>query len=334
MAETVSEHINSGTSIRDRIVELRRVPASTLIANPRNWRKHPKAQQDALRGVLADVGYADALLARETPEGLVLIDGHLRAEITPEAMVPVLILDVTEAEANKILLTHGERAILFATDPPYLVDYDGTNHPHKWNKPDANKDWSEEYGTKWDESKSETSGALYEGFIRTAIDIAIDQRAAWYCWHAGVRSGMVQEAWEKAGAFVHQQIIWVKNRPILTHGWYMWRHEPCFFGWIRGFKPARQRNEFPHSVWELDTVAAGAKTDHPTSKPVRLFEIPLEQHTAEGDLCYEPFSGSGSQLIAAERLGRRCYAMEIEPRYVDVAVRRWEEFTGKKAVLA
>jgi hypothetical protein len=91
--------------IRDRIRELRRVPARDLIANVKNWRRHPPAQQNALRGILDEVGYADALLARETPEGLVLIDGHLRAETTPDTEVPVLILDVTSEEADKILLT-------------------------------------------------------------------------------------------------------------------------------------------------------------------------------------------------------------------------------------
>lgn len=93
-------------SIRDRIVELRRVKASDLVPNPKNWRRHPKAQAAALRGVLAEVGYADALLARQLEDGrLMLVDGHLRAETTPDAEVPVLVLDVTEAEADKILLT-------------------------------------------------------------------------------------------------------------------------------------------------------------------------------------------------------------------------------------
>jgi hypothetical protein len=92
--------------IRDRIKELRRVRARDLLANPKNWRVHSKVQAAALRGLLAEVGYADALLARELPDGrLQLIDGHLRAETTPSAMVPVLILDVSEAEADKILLT-------------------------------------------------------------------------------------------------------------------------------------------------------------------------------------------------------------------------------------
>ncbi len=90
--------------IRDRIKELRRIPARQLRPNPRNWRVHPAKQQHALRGILAEIGYADALLARELPDGtLELIDGHLRAETTPDAIVPVLVLDVSEAEANKLL---------------------------------------------------------------------------------------------------------------------------------------------------------------------------------------------------------------------------------------
>ncbi len=90
--------------IRDRIKDFRRVPARSLRPNPKNWRTHPKAQQDALRGILAEVGFADALLARELPDGtLELVDGHLRAETTPDQTVPVLVLDVSEAEADKLL---------------------------------------------------------------------------------------------------------------------------------------------------------------------------------------------------------------------------------------
>jgi hypothetical protein len=103
--------------IRDRIKELRRVRASELAPNPRNWRTHPEAQRDALRGVLAEVGYADALLARELPDGkLEIVDGHLRAETTPDAMVPVLVLDVDEQEALKILLTHDPLADMAVAD--------------------------------------------------------------------------------------------------------------------------------------------------------------------------------------------------------------------------
>src|SRR4051812_26746747 len=107
--------------IRDRIKELRRVRAADLRPNPRNWRLHPPAQQDALRGLLAEVGYADALLARELDDGtLMLIDGHLRAETTPDAVVPVLVLDVDETEADKILLTHDPLAAMATVSEKHL----------------------------------------------------------------------------------------------------------------------------------------------------------------------------------------------------------------------
>ena len=109
--------------IKDRIKELRRVKASDLQPNVKNWRTHPKAQQDALRGVLAEVGYVDALLARECEDGsLMLIDGHLRAETTPDAEVPVLILDVTEAEADKILATFDPLAAMASADAGKLEE--------------------------------------------------------------------------------------------------------------------------------------------------------------------------------------------------------------------
>jgi hypothetical protein len=108
--------------IRDRIRELRRVPAGELRPNPRNWRTHPESQREALRGLLAEVGYAGALLARELEDGsLQLIDGHLRAETTPDAVVPVLVLDVTAAEADKILLTHDSVAAMAEPDHEQLT---------------------------------------------------------------------------------------------------------------------------------------------------------------------------------------------------------------------
>jgi hypothetical protein len=107
--------------IRDRVKELRRIRAADLRPNPRNWRTHPSAQQDALRGLLAEVGYADALLVRELPDGgLMLVDGHLRAETTPDAVVPVLVLDVDEAEGDKILLTLDPLAAMATTSDEKL----------------------------------------------------------------------------------------------------------------------------------------------------------------------------------------------------------------------
>lgn len=232
--------------------------------------------------------------------------------------------DCTDAAVVRRLMGD-ERATLFATDPPYLVDYDGMNHPQSWKAPkkkaeDKNKDWSATY-KDWDAAGQ--GEALYDGFIAVAMEHAIVENAAWYCWHASRRQAMLEAVWERHGAFVHQQIVWAKDRPVLTRSFYMWQHEPCFFGWIKGKKPPRAVDEFLSTVWEFPTQTAFERTDHPTQKPLQLFEIPMRQHTRPGEICYEPFSGSGTQIVAAENLGRRARAVEIAPQFVAVALQRY-----------
>jgi len=225
-------------------------------------------------------------------------------------------------------LMNGERAILFATDPPYLVSYDGTNHPGKGK---ANKDWSDTYGVTWDDAVEDT--ALYDGFIGAAVAEAIAPNAAWYCWHASRRQAMLESMWVTHGAFVHAQVIWVKNRGVLTRTWYAWQHEPCLFGWLTGKKPPRRSDTYLSTVWHIPTIPNGdERPDHPTPKPLDVFAIPMDQHTRPGEICYEPFAGSGSQIIAAEKLGRRCYAIEISPTYCDLIIRRYIAFAGEGSV--
>jgi len=253
----------------------------------------------------------------------------------------------------------GERAALFATDPPYLVDYDGTNHPGskaKGARPivramrparenvvaggggerggrrsvvgggGGNKDWSGTYGVTWDDADANSD--LYDRFARVAVDEAIDRRAAWYWWHASKRQGLVERAWSSVGVLAHCQIVWVKQRGVLTRTWYSWQHEPCLMGWIAGHKPRRVERSVLSTVWEYPTLSNAERPDHPTPKPLPLFEIPMRQHTRPGDVVYEPFAGSGTQIIAAERLGRRCFAVEVSPVYCDVIVRRWIAMVG------
>ncbi len=256
--------------------------------------------------------------------------------------------DCTSAEEVRRLIAAGggERAALFATDPPYLVGYDGMNRPPSRKRSimttdgravpvrgERGKDWSGSYAVTWDDADAQGGADLYDKFIGVAIAEALRTDAAWYCWHASRRQGMVERVWEKHGAFVHCQIIWAKNRSVLTRTWYSWKHEPCFFGWRKpphGKKPPKARSATPMAtVWEADILSNGPeRPDHPTPKPLELFEIPMRQHTAPGDTCYEPFAGSGTQVIAAERLGRRCLAIEISPRYCDVIVRRWLAYVG------
>lgn len=222
-----------------------------------------------------------------------------------------------------------ERAALFATDPPYLVDYDGMNHPQSWAKAQKqksmNKDWSATY-QDWD--AAEQGVALYDGFIAAAVGHAIREDAAWYCWHASRRQALLEGCWERAGAFVHQQIIWVKVRPIMSRSHYMWQHETCFFGWVRPHRPARTAEDYLTTVWSFPTPSALERTEHPTEKPVALFEIPMRQHTRPGDLCYEPFSGSGTQIVAGENLGRQVRAIELAPQFVAVALDRYARAFG------
>ena len=402
---------------KNRIVGHGEVNPEQLLANPKNWRIHPKNQQDALVGVLSEVGWVqDVIVNKQT--GFV-VDGHARVSLAIQAgeRVPVVYIDLSEKEEALIIATldplsamaatdedllaslvgelevsdeavssllrslapaagqeivednpgplidnaaqlqkkwqtapgqlwvigesrllcgdstseadvrrlmNGQRACLFATDPPYLVDYDGTNHPHKWTKTHGtkhpgDKDWSDKYT---DVDSPELGEKLYDAFVKLAIDVAITDNAAWYCWHASRKQGLLEAVWEKHGAFVHQQIIWAKDRPILTRSWYMWQHEPCFFGWRKGKKPKRVAEDYPPSVWQFPTQAPGETTDHPTQKPVELFAIPIRQHTVKGDLCYEPFAGSGTQFCAAEQLGRVCYGMEKSPPFVAVCLER------------
>lgn len=214
------------------------------------------------------------------------------------------------------------------------MDYDGLNHPNKKRaqKPKRNKDWSGNYGVQWDDA--DANSKLYSGFLTTAVAHAIAENAAWYCWHASRRQTMLEAEWRGVGEFVHQQIIWVKNRPILTRSHYGWQHEPCFYGWIEGKRPPRNKDA-PHasSVWPIDTIPNGVeRPDHPTPKPLEVFEIPMLQHTRPGAICYEPFAGSGTQIIAAQKLKRRCRAIEISPVYCDLIVRRFVAFAGRGAV--
>lgn len=245
--------------------------------------------------------------------------------------------DSTDAAQVRALM-NGERASLFATDPPYLVNYDGCNHPG--TRPKVNKDWSGSYCAaegSWDDPRKNPD--LYAKFISAAVSAAIQPNAAWYTWHASRNQSMLETAWSQAGALVHQQVIWVKSRGVLTRSWYLWQHEPCLMGWLKGKKP-RPR---PHgtcgpepmrsTVWQVDGLANGPeRPDHPTPKPVELFAVPIRQHTRPGEVCYEPFAGSGTQIIAAEQLRRRCFAVEISPRYCDLIVRRFIALVGEASV--
>ena len=214
---------------------------------------------------------------------------------------------------------------LMATDPPYLVNYQGGHHPQSHHNHPSTKDKS------WDTYEDpEASVEFYVKFLSAALAHLADHVAV-YQWHASKRQALVEQAWTQAGLLVHQQIVWAKARGVLTHSHYLWSHEPCFYGWVEGQPPTKKPPSGERTVWEIDQRGENLGA-HPTQKPTELFMRPIEYHTEPGDVVYEPFLGSGTQVIAAERSARVCYAIEQEPQYVDVAIARWESFTGEQAV--
>ena len=249
--------------------------------------------------------------------------------------------------ADVARIMNGKTAALWATDPPYCVDYTGNDRPNS-----RGKDWTDVY--------HETEPTDLLAFLREVYTTGLNhvsERAPLYLWHADKRRSTIEQVAAELNLLVHQTIIWVKPCIVLGYSFYARRHEPCVLMWRKGFMPPigtqtlRKTNK-QSSVWPVPFEKSGNPLDpeyytdvyeldydgkkrrsspHPTMKPVEIFAIPMRIHTKEGDLCYEPFSGSGSQFIAAEKTGRRCYGIEIEPRFCDAIVERWQQFTGGKA---
>jgi DNA modification methylase len=179
-------------------------------------------------------------------------------------------------------------------------------------------------------SNDENDGPRLQAFLEAVFQNAVgylEDNAAWYLWHAQMTQGFFAAAAATAAAvIIHRQIIWVKPSLILGHGDYHWKHELCFYGWRQGHRPEWYGDRSQTTVWEVGRENDGV---HPTQKPVELFERPIANNTKVGQLVLDPFLGSGTTLIAAEKLGRVCYGMEIDPRYCDVIKKRYENYVGQ-----
>jgi hypothetical protein len=174
---------------------------------------------------------------------------------------------------------------------------------------------------------------------RVANDDRADWREAWalfpgtvaYVWHAGYTSE-VQQSLEAAGLEVRAQIIWAKDRFALSRGHYHWQHEPSWYA-VRGTSSSHWSGDRKQStLWTISAREDGGH-GHGTQKPIECMRRPIENNSSPGQAIYEPFSGSGTTIIGAEMTGRSCCAIELEPAYVDVAVLRWQAFTGQTATL-
>jgi DNA modification methylase len=149
-----------------------------------------------------------------------------------------------------------------------------------------------------------------------------------YVWHGGLKSSIVQTSLEDVGFVTRAQIIWAKDRLALSRGDYHWQHEPCWYAVRDGAPAQRSVDRSQSTLWTIPARDDGGH-GHGTQKPVACMRRPMQNHVAAD--VYDPFAGSGTTLIAAEQLGRSCFAMEIEPRYVQIAMDRWETFTGQRA---
>lgn len=226
-------------------------------------------------------------------------------------------------EDDVVRLMDGRVAVLMNTDPPYGVSVCGGSTDPK----------SPAYQSGGRIQNDNLSDEKLLEFLSSVFVLGIKHLrpgASWYVWFAGSKTRVFLDATDLLGGMRHM-LIWVKHKFVFGRSDYHYKHEPVMYGWIPGAAHDWLGSRDQSSVFEYQKKVDMQKS-HPTAKPVELFAVPLDNHTRVGDVVYEPFSGSGSQIIACQQMGRSCYAMEIEPKYCDVAVARWEKLTGLKAV--
>jgi DNA modification methylase len=260
--------------------------------------------------------------------------------------------DATNAEHVSRLLDGAEPKLL-TTDPPYGVSLDGSWRDGVYNAlGPAEKTYMRVSGQADGEDATQaTSGARGRSRGHRNTTLSGDTRVDWseafalvpslqvgYVWHAGVHAAEVAQGLERIGFEIVAQVIWDKGLFAMGRSWYHWSHEPCWVVRKTGAKVPFRGSRDQATIWRVPSPkmimggSAEPRLDHPTQKPLVLFETPIHNHLKAGDPLYEPFCGSGTALIAAERTGTRCYAMEIDPIYVEVALARWERFSGQAAV--
>jgi DNA modification methylase len=217
-------------------------------------------------------------------------------------------------DVEKVL--NGVKPLLMCTDPPYGVEYDPS--------------WRNQVGA----AKTKRTGKVLN-------DDRADWREAWalfpgdvaYVWHGALHAATVAESLEAAGFTIRSQIIWAKERLVLSRGDYHWQHEPAWYAVKKTGKGHWAGDRKQTTLWQIPSKDQDAKTVHGTQKPVECMRRPIENNSSPGQAVYEPFMGSGTTLIAAEMSGRVCFGIELNPAYVDVAVERWQQFTGETPVL-
>lgn len=273
-------------------------------------------------------GFSDDEIRALTPE--VINEGLVDEDQTPEPPAEpktkpgdiyqlgkhrLMCGDSTSIEALETLCD-GQLVDMWLTDPPYNVAYQGGTKDKLTIKNDSMGD------------------EQFRQFLRdsyVAADAIMKPGAVFYIWHADSEGYNFRGAAKDAGWEVRQCLIWKKSSLVMGRQDYHWKHEPCLYGWKDGAGHLWAADRKQTTILEFDKPSRNG--EHPTMKPVALFEYQMLNNTKGGDIVLDSFGGSGTTLIAAEKNGRVARLMELDPKYCDVIVQRWEEFTGKKAVL-
>ena len=213
-------------------------------------------------------------------------------------------------------LTVGGGIDMLLTDPPYNVAYEGK---------------TADALTIQNDSMSDASFRAFLSNAFSAADAAMKPGAVFYIWHADSEGFNFRGACQDVEWKVRQCLVWRKNSMVMGRQDYHWRHEPCLYGWKGGAGHLWASDRKQTTILDFDRPTRSL--EHPTMKPVALFEYQLLNNTKGGDLCLDLFGGSGTTLIACEKNGRYARVMELDPKYCDVIVRRWQAFTGKRATL-
>ena len=215
--------------------------------------------------------------------------------------------------ADVARLMDGTAADLLLTDPPYNVNYEG--------------------GTGLTIQNDNMEDAAFRKFLRDAFacaDGVMKPGAAFYVWHADSEGYNFRGACHDIGWQVRQCLIWNKNALVLGRQDYQWKHEPCLYGWKGGASHTWLSDRTQTTVLDFDKPTRSEI--HPTMKPIGLFDYQIRNSCPVGGAVLDLFNGSGTTIMACEQNGRSAYTMELDPRYVDAAIDRWETFTGKKAI--
>jgi ParB/RepB/Spo0J family partition protein len=301
----------------------------------------PKAYAELLERLLQD--YKPAALSEFLPESEATIERHLRefgqdADQEASALAPpaeprsrlgelyelgphrLLCGDATDPDQVARLLGD-EQVTLLVTDPPYGVGVD-----HSWRD-----------GVRQPAGSARTATLLNDDRADWRDAYSLSRAQVAYVWHSALHAGEVFEGLQEAGFEVRQQIIWVKQIHALSRSHYQWKHEPCWYAVRKGTSASWDGGRKQTTVWEDASPIAGygggsdedTATAHPTQKPLSLYTRPILNHTKPGQVIYDPFGGSGTALIAAEKHGRRCLMIELDPAWCDVIRDRYHALIGK-----